>query len=301
MSRSFPSITYTGLHVYRPYHVYISCIADELDEQVGHSAIIRWKDTTWAHKSVGHAVVDMISWDTDKGHSVFNLCANGQLVRFTFPGDCSETLPSDDGRPSERVPMKRMAVMGGKILAVGEGPQAYIGSPGQWKCISDQLVADADNVRGLLCVFAISTDSAIAVGRNGEIWHYEGKFRKVACDATSHLTTATILADGRIVVAGMNGCVLIGDLSSLESVNIPGLEKDIWDLTPASNGFMAATSAGLFRVSPDLSAEPVFIGDNVTTMYVKQFDNVFWSVGPKHIAYSEGGYDWTVLGRPYTD
>ena len=176
---TFPDVTFTGILAYKKNHVYISSVSDELAEQnVDHTAIFRWLDGKWAHKSVDVAVRGMCVQEGVK-LSLLNMGINGKIVEFTFPGENVEHVDLSENGPSDLLHLRCMAKIGNHIFVAGMARRVYRrDGVNRWTVIDNGVFVPKEAREksvGFNSIDGLAENSICAVGYGGEIWNFDSK------------------------------------------------------------------------------------------------------------------------------
>ena len=297
----FPPTTYTGVHIYRSNHVYLSGVSDELAEaNVDHSVVLRHLDGAWAQKPTAEALCGMCASERAGAHTLLNLGTDGTVVEFLFPGDRSEEIdPSDEG-PSDLVNMRALRRIGGYVFAAGMARHVYRrDAENQWTRIDNGVfVPRAQRTQPVgfnaLCGFA--HDDIYAAGMLGEIWSYNGSSWSQEPSPTNvALNAMTQLGSDQVCIVGLVGVVICGKRGHWRAIQHSATERDLWGATTFRERVYVSGDDGVFLLDPSagsLEKIDLGLGDDFTTAYLDANDGVMWSVGPKHLARTYDGVKW---------
>ncbi len=303
MSITVP-ITFTGVAVYKKNHFYVSSVYDEAaDQNVDHALVCRRLDDQWAWRNVDHAVNGMLPTTQDP-HTLLNMCANGKIVEFTFPGDHEEDVDTSENGPSDLVHLRAVKKIGQHIFVAGMARRMYVrDAPGKWKAIDQGTFVPRDQRTepvGFNDMDGFSETDIYAVGYRGEIWHYDGQSWTQDDSPTNvTLTCMCIGFDGHIYIGGMLGVILKGRKNRWASVAQDITNKDFWGITVFQERIYLSNYDGLFYLENDTLKKVDFKLDaRITTAYVHAADGIICSVGANDLAVSTDGVNWTRVDNP---
>ncbi|RJR20279.1 MAG: hypothetical protein C4581_03615 [Nitrospiraceae bacterium] len=302
--KSFPDTTFTGVHVYKKNHVYISGVSDELAEQnIDHAVILRWFEGKWAHKTVNVAIRGMSALEGDKV-TLLNMGIDGKIIEFTFPGEHVEHVDTSDSGPSDLLHLRCMSKIDNHIFVAGMARRVYRrDGVNQWTAIDQGVFVPRDTRKeavGFNAIDGLMDNSIYAVGYKGEIWHFNGeKWEKNESPTNVVLNGVKCRSDGEVYACGMAGLILKGSNGSWLSIDQDLTRNDFWGITEFQGRIYLSNYDGLFTVHDD-TLEPVNFGFNkkLSTAYIHSSDNALWSVGQKDLAYTIDGTTWLEVEKP---
>jgi len=301
----FPKSTYTGVLVHKKNHVYISCVSDILAEQnIDHSAILRWMDGNWAHRTTDVAIRGMSVIEGTK-LTLLNMGINGKIIEFTFPGENVEFVDLSDDGPSDLLHLRCIRRIGNHVYVAGMARRMYRkATPGNWVAIDTGVYvprSKRDRGVGFNAIDGFSEDAIYAVGYGGEIWYFDGKVWQQQSSPTNIALTCVKCADEKIVyAAGLAGVVLRSmDGANWETIDHSTTEDDFWGMTLFQNRLYLATYSGVFLFDDDdLIPVNMKLPRILSTAYLDSNDGAMWSVGQKDMAYTQDGIIWTEVAGP---
>jgi hypothetical protein len=209
-------VTYTGVHVYRANHAYVSCVDDSLAAQnVDHAIIRRHLDDAWGQRPLGNAVRGMCASERKGRHTLIALGTDGTVIELLFPDEREETIDDSDAGPSDLVTMRALKRIDGDLYAAGMARHVYRRvREDQWAAI-DQNVFVARNVRkqpvGFNAICGHGKRDIYAAGMQGEIWSFDGtQWTQESSPTNVVLNAATLLGRTEVCIVGMAGVVVCG-------------------------------------------------------------------------------------------
>lgn len=223
--------------------------------------------------------------------------SDGGGVRCSTPlGGANEAAICEDTRQEVwgRSALFEVRAIDGRAYAVGTRRAAYRRTaPGIWECI-DAGCYDEKNFRvGFQSVHGFSEKEIYAVGRNGEIWQYNGKAWKLR-DSGTNVTFHKVLcaADGFVYAVGKRGTIVRGRNERWKGLrDIPdGLE--FWSIQDYEDRiFLTADARVALELHKSGTVKPVRFGqcDPPTTAYhLTVADGCLYLFGPKDIRKLDG-------------
>lgn len=299
--------TFTGISAFRRDHVYVPAIADELaDRGEDHALIFRWYGRQWAHRPLPFAVGSVCP-AVDGAPIVLAMGVGGEVNVFTnpgAPGAATEQIDESEEGPSELVPLRSIRMIGSRVYAAGMARRVYRREvPGRWAAIDNGVYVprgQRDRGVGFNAIDGVAEDAIFAVGYQGEIWRYDGaNWQQIESPTNVALTTVRCLDRDRQFAAGLAGVLLRGANSNWEPIAQDVTDGDFWGMTVFQNQVYVAGYEGVFRIEGDgVVPIPLDLGPEFTTAYLDANDGVMWSVGQKHIAYTEDGIRWVEVPPP---
>jgi hypothetical protein len=305
MSKSrLPDYTFTGVSIYKRNSVWLRAIGDDLSEQgIDHAVIFRWLDGAWAQRPVGSAV--RATGFLDKPElTVFNMCIDGEIVIFTFPGERTEVVDASEEGPSDLVNLRDMRLIGDHFYVVGMARRAYRrDKPDSWVPIDQGVFVPRGSRRkavGFNSLDGTDEKNIYAVGYKGEIWFYDGKNWDQQDSPTNvALNVVRCLSREEIYVCGMAGTVIRGVSGQWQVIEQDVTKKDFWGMALFQGQIYVSNDDGIFVIR-DGGLVPVKMGlkKKISTAYLDAADGVLWSVGDRDAAYTDDGVNWTVVNNP---
>ena len=190
--------------------------------------------------------------------------------------------------------INQIRVIDGELFACGHRRQVYRRSSNKWTMISKEIVDSRQRAPGgFESIDGFATDDLYAVGRKGEIWHYDGK-AWTRCDSPTNQHLADVRCiDGKVWVCGDHGIILCGDKNSW---------KVVWDADePSENWWSIEGFQGSIYVAGSLcigklvhgQIVPVDVGVKkaITSQILHHKEGILWSIGSEDVL-SYDGEQW---------
>jgi hypothetical protein len=277
--------------VSRPDKGYI--IAADLkkeQEEIPHAITFRWEGGVF-HK--GSRLYDSSSgcliespdrgW-VDIGDGFYSVNVVGRTGMTS--ADIMENSQPKPGK--RRIPSFRsVAAINGQAYAVGFGGQAYrMDSLTLWTRIDEGLpeTFDIDAIHGF------GANDIYAVGREGQLWHFDGKvWTAIDLPTDTHLNCVKCAGDGQVYIGGLLGMVIRGRGDAWAVVDHGETEKDIWDIDWFNDEVFVSSMHGVYRLKGERLV-PVDFGDDPPGSFyqLSTAEGVMWSNGEFDIMSFDG-------------
>lgn len=188
----------------------------------------------------------------------------------------------DNSRPLPSVPrtggIRAVASIGGRAFAAGLRGMVYrLDRPRRWTRIDDGLPADFD----VLAIDGASDTDLHAVGREGGIWHFDGKgWRAGESPTSATLRTVHHAEGGDAHAAGDDGTLLQRRGGVWERIAHGCTDAAIWSLAEFQGRLYASTLSALYRLDGDRLVEVDFGDDRpASCRRLSVCDGQMWSAG----------------------
>jgi hypothetical protein len=220
--------------------------------------------------------------------------ASGSYSIETQRGVTPGNIFSDSQPPPEKPrfgEIRSSAEIGGKAYAVGLRGMAYrLDGLKQWIRIDEGLPStfNAQAIHGF------SDSDIYVVGRNGAVWHFDGR-AWTECDipVSENLYAVNCAENGMVYIAGHGGTLVQGRSNKWAAIKQEDTTTDIWDLQWFGDGLFVSTINGVFRLSQGRLSAVDFGKDSPKTSYqLSAAPDVLWSIGRKDVV-SFDGKKWT--------
>ncbi|MGK8436478.1 WD40/YVTN/BNR-like repeat-containing protein [Ectopseudomonas hydrolytica] len=262
-------------------------------EDIPHAIILKLKD--------GELIRTEANYDA---HSLAIVSQPGPgLIDVSGPGYYSAIMASgtssgdifDDSKPAPQTPrtggIRSVAAVAGRAFAVGLRGMVYrFDGPKNWARIDDGL-PDTFNAQA---IHGFSETDIYVVGREGQIWSYDGRSWHHCESPTSVTLTAVKCApNGLVYAAGHRGVLLQGRNDQWDIIDHAETTDDIWDLEWFMDHLYASTMSNVYRLN-DAQLQPVNFGeDSPKSCYqLSVGEGVMWSNGEFDLM-SFDGLQWS--------
>ena len=187
--------------------------------------------------------------------------------------------------------LRSVRAIDGWAHAIGIRGMAYrLDKPNLWTRIDDGL---PDTFNGQ-AIHGFGLSNLFAVGRAGQIWHFNGKEWQQENTPTNRNMYAVVCApDGTVYVGGNSGMLLRGGPGQWSIIEQAETGSDIWDLDWFADKLYVSTLNGLFTLEND-RLQPVNYGKHTvsSTYQLSVRKGVMWSNGEREIMEFDGE-TWT--------
>lgn len=187
--------------------------------------------------------------------------------------------------------LSRIRVVDGELFVCGHRRQVYQRDGSSWLLISESIL---DNTKsrpgGFESIDGFSKKDIYAVGRKGEIWHYDGKeWTESGSPTNQHLADVRCF-DGKVWVCGDGGLVLCGREDEWEVIwddNEPS--ENWWSVESFQNRIYLAGNdyLGMLKEGSIVSVDTV-MNKQVSTLQLHQKDGILWSIGENDVLAFDG-------------
>ena len=245
-----------------------------------HAIVARWRDGTFnmgtrnynAHSLCVISEPDIGFVDiSGQGYYAATL-VGGMTLGDIF--DQSSPPPKKKRTASFRA----VAAIDGRAHAVGLRGLVYrFDSIGKWTRIDEGLPETFD----IQAIDGFGASDLYAVGRQGSLWHFDGKTWSERELPTSENLTSVKCAGNKVVyIGGYKGLLLRGRDDAWEVIDHRSEIDDIWDLEWFQRTLYVSTMDGVHRLKGDV-LEPVDFGDDPPKSWyqLSAAEGVLWSSG----------------------
>ncbi len=258
--------------------------------------MLQYKGGNWVHRNVGWGAV-AVTAVTKPNVEVIAVGAEGAILRGVPTGFSEEHIDPSKSGPEFNGQIRDARFIGSKVVAVGMSRQAYRREQaGQWVHIDQGMAAKPSDMVGLNGVDGFGPNDLYAVGLKGEIWCYDGKgWYQQESPTNVALHRVRCVAAKKVVYAcGAAGTVLRGTVDGFEAIAQEGTSDNLYGLEWFEGKLYLAGLKALYVLDED-ALEPVDVGlgGGVTFGDLHVNDGVMWSVGARHLLYTEDGTTWT--------
>jgi hypothetical protein len=205
------------------------------------------------------------------------------------------TIDSGPNGPGVRGWIRDACRVEGRLYAVGMSRQAYERAEDYvWRRIDGDILSQKPGEPvGLNGVDGFSLKEIYAAGLKGEIWRFNGS-RWVSMPSPTNVQLNAVRCIGEhVYIVGGSGVVLWGRANRFSVLTIQRDEPNLYAIESLGNEIYVASPKTLYRLrDKSLSEVNTKLGE-ITTGSLSSRDGVMWSVGAKHLIWTDDGKKWT--------
>ncbi|PXW82682.1 hypothetical protein C8R34_13033 [Nitrosomonas sp. Nm84] len=159
-----------------------------------------------------------------------------------------------------------------------------------WTRIDDGL----PKTFNIQAIHGFNATDIYAVGRKGEVWHYDGKiWQKLDMPTNANLTSVKCAVDRKVYITGHSGALLCGSGETWEVINHESTNDDLWDVEWFEDKVYVSSMSSVYRLEGQRLVKVDFGNDTPKTCYqLSTADGVMWSNGEDDIMSFDGNV-WT--------
>ena len=285
----------TGVVRYKDL-AYITIVDDQLDPYTHpHAGIIEWDRGQW--NDGGRVAWPVVAMSVCKAprEQMIMIGPHGE-VKLMGSGDThEENICVREGSPENRGQLRSVRGVSDKAYAVGMNRTVYRRDDvNSWVTMEEGLPQGNSMVSGFEAIDGHSATELYAVGRDGEIWRYDGSlWRQKASPTNMILTDVCCAQDGYVYACGRNGTLIRGVDDTWSTFDQSLTNDDFWSIRSFQGHIYVSTFRGVLVVREG-ELLPVDMGDDQPTSsyHLSEADGVLWSVGKKDIMAHDGDR-WT--------
>ncbi|MCP4117541.1 MAG: hypothetical protein GY737_19525 [Desulfobacteraceae bacterium] len=271
----------------------LACDPQKEEDGIAHTIIYTWDTGTFYE---GEANFDANSCciikEPEPGFVI--TAGSGGYSVHTRNGETNGNI-FQNSHPKPEAPrygdFRSVSEIGGKAHAVGLRGMVYrLDVLSDWTRIDQGLPGDFN----IQAIHGMDASDLYAVGRKGEIWHFDGSnWSKEDLPTNVNLTTVKCVSDGTVYLGGHDGILIRGGRHSWELVEHGETTDDIWGLEWFGDQLYVSTMSSLYRLEGDELKQVDFDDDEPDTTYqLSAIEDIMWSIGREDImAYD--GKTWT--------
>lgn len=249
------------------------------------------EDFDFAGKSLTHS--------GETGNAWWVLGKNGEVMQLAGSTASAEQIPGAGLlAPKAYGYVNAIKCIDGDLYVCGYRRQVYRRLAGMWSSIADDILTREGGL-GFFDVDGTGADHIYAVGRQGQIFFYDGeRWRQDDSPTNVQLGSVRCIGPDDVWIAGNEGTVLRGCFNHWEVIKNDDIRGN-WYCVEEFNGTVyLAGNAELGYVDGDsISILDVGLGTSFTTHRLHAKEGVLWSIGEKHILRYDGS-TWTQVVHP---
>jgi hypothetical protein len=200
--------------------------------------------------------------------------------------------PGPDG-PRGRGWIRDMRRIDGHLYAVGMSRQAYMRDDGgAWHHIDADILSKPGEMVGLNAIDGFSRKEIYAVGLKGEIWRYTGARWFPVPSPTNVMLRAVRCIGEHVYIAGGSGVLLRGRMGNFKVLAMQRDEENLEAIDVLGDKIYVASMRKLYRLDGASLREVNTKLGEITAGSLSSGDGVLWSVGAKHLVWTDDGKKW---------
>lgn len=267
-------------------------IDDENNEIEFNSIFVDWSKDS----NPRIAELEMIaSGITQLNDTIFTLGRLGQIACISNDVLTQEKIvgPDDYGFLTD------IKVIENTIFTVGMCRQVYIRKNSEiWDRFDKGVLDEAmnvDRVTGFRAIDGITIDNMVAVGFDGEIWHYQnGIWREIQSPTNVTIEQVKAIAPNGFYAVGQAGVILHGSGDQWEIIDQIATEDDFWGIEWFNDRLYLNTSSDIYQLDSNNELEIVSPTDNGPQYFsrLRASQDALWSFGPERAFWTTDGTIW---------
>ena len=270
-----------------------ACDPKKIDEDIPHTIIFKWKAGVFNQVECNYnAHTACLTEHPDLG--LLNASEQGYYAIETRNGVTGGDI-IDDSLPCPNKPrlggIRSVSSIAGTAYAVGLRGMVYrLDDIKRWTRIDEGLPDSFD----IQAIDGFNASDLYAVGRDGDVWHYNGKkWDKIGIPTNINLYAVKCSEDGSVYIGGLHGIFLRGRENEWTTINHDSDSEDIWDIEWFNEQIYISTMYTISRLQGE-KFEHIDFGDDApkSCYQLSVASGVMWSVGETDIM-SFDGNNWT--------
>ena len=270
-------------------------------EDYEHSRIFAFKENQWFHEDVDAVVWSVCAVEKPK-RTLFVMGREGVVYVKKGQGFEEEHL-DDAGTGDNRLGyLSLIREIDAVLYACGSSGQIYRRAKHGWTHFDDGVLNRTGGASAvdLYCMDGQSSDDIYAVGKGGQIYHYDGKaWTRIASPAVVDINWVRCLSKNEVYLAANDGGFFKGSAEGgWENHSRPDLGEEFWCVEVFQGAPYLAATSGIYmfdgkmvvRVSTRLKPAP-------DGQRLHANDGILWSFGAHHLCFFDGK-KWTYVNHP---
>jgi hypothetical protein len=162
-----------------------------------------------------------------------------------------------------------------------------------WHHIDADILSKPGEMVGLNGIDGLSSKEIYAAGLNGEIWRFTGARWFPVPSPTNVMLNSVRCIGEHVYIAGNAGLLLRGRMGSFQVVATQSDEPNLDAVEGFGDAVYVASQKKLFRLNGKSLREVDTKLGEITAGSLSSRDGVMWSVGAKHLIWTDDGKKWT--------
>lgn len=245
----------------------------------------------WAQREYEHDIVSVAYSREGTRYTWHMLSKRGVLIQRTPEGVRELPIPDADTGPGQLGYVSQIRMIGSHLYVCGFRRQVYRLDQDRWRPLHRGIVAAAGERRyGFLSIDGVSESDIYAVGRMGEIFHYDGtKWDAIDSPTSSDLNRVRCAPDSPVYACGDNGTLVYGGGNAWAVHNDAGMKENCWGVEVFDGRVYVAHLKGLLEFDGE-GWKPVVTGltPEIAGYRLHANDGLLWSFGQDDLAFTDG-------------
>jgi hypothetical protein len=264
------------------------------------SRIFMYRDGQW-----GRYDVNVVVWSVcvvQKPRRAFYCMGRDGQIDVSVAGEGrTEEIPEAGVGRGKLGYLNQIQEIAGQLYACGGSGQIYRREREGWEHL-DQGVLDRKKAARAVDLVSISGTSAkdiYAVGRDGLLFHYDGKsWRSLNSPTSLDLNWVRCVSPNEVYICGNDGGFFKGSVDTWENFSRPDLNEEFWSIEMFSGAPYLAATSGIYKFNGkkvekvDTKLNPAPGG-----FHLHANDGVLWSFGENELCFFDGK-KWTSVKHP---
>lgn len=214
----------------------------------------------------------------------------GEVAIVSANGTTYERI-ADAGTGNKKLGyLNQIRLIDNRIFVCGYRRQIYCREKERWIHFDQGILADkVERGKGLLGMCGKTWDNLYVVGRDGEIFHFDGNdWSNLNSPTNLTLEACCTSRTNDIFVCGNKGLILRGNHQGWMLIDPAGFSENLWDIIEYQGETISAHRSGLVKVRKDKVEPWEGLPPNTTTARLAVIGDQLWSVGNYHIQMYDG-------------
>lgn len=274
---------------------------DEAEQESAVCGVLSF-DGQWSRQAFDTQAVSLCLL-REPDTALLMLSTDGRVDRWGGAGFSVEHVAADH---AERLTMREIRAIGQCAYAVGMGRRVFrCNADGAWESIDAGVRQEAsdDTTSGFNSIDGFSQQDIIAVGWDGDIWHFNGAgWQSLPSPTRLALNKVICMPDGYAYAVGQVGLILRGQAEHWEVIANPLTTRDFCSACHFRGSLYALSSHGLFVLDGEHLREvelpALTMSQRGRFSDVSATDEALWLVSDNMAIRTTDGVSWSEVACP---
>lgn len=297
-------LTFTNVAVKDRDEVFFAAIIDEYsDDHPDHCLVLRYYRGEFKQLLLDHPVC-AIAVPSGSQECIGFVNPHGTVTFVENGKISSEIIDTSERGPSSRVLLRDAIWADDTLYTCGMARMVYARTESRiWSRIDHGVFLSRekrDKAVGFHAMAGNPLHGLVCVGQYGEIWSMHNSIW-IQQDSPTNVTLTGVyhMASGDFLIVGISGVLIVGRDFDWRIIENHVTSSDFWGVVEFAGSIYVSNYDGVFRLTGE-NIEKIDIGLTIdemvpSTAYLSSNNDIIWSVGHKHIAYSFDGVNWDIL------